>query len=425
MKEFVVDTVELSDTLLQEHLSLIIESSYNPILITNGELEGPDNPKILYVNPAFEEMAGYTKEEIIGQTPRILQGEKTNSSALEELKAKLSRGEFFEGRTVNYKKDGTEYYVEWNISPVKNKKGEVLYFISIQKDITERIDLQEQEEIFKLSIEQSADHVAIISNKGFYRYVNTSYAKRTGYSKKELLGKNPKILKSGKHDKEFYQKLWADLLNHKVVDATFINKKKNGNLYFDDQTITPIITDGKIVSYLVIGKDVSDYLEREDTLKALAFKDELTGLANRHSLSNYFDNIRDAIADGEEYSIIIADIDHFKQINDEHGHLLGDKILKTFAKILKANIRESDKVFRWGGEEFIIIAKTKLKNALTLTNNIKDKIATNLYCEQIQLTSSFGVCPIDSQDFDAIINKADKALYQSKKNGRNRISVCE
>ena len=103
-----MDTIELSDTLLQEHLSLIIESSYNPILITNGELEGPDNPKILYVNPAFEEMAGYKKEEILGQTPRILQGEKTNSSALEELKAKLSRGEFFEGRTVNYKKDGTE-----------------------------------------------------------------------------------------------------------------------------------------------------------------------------------------------------------------------------------------------------------------------------------------------------------------------------
>ena len=420
-----MDTLELSDRLLKEHLSLIIKSSYNPILITNGKLDGPQNPKILYVNPAFEKMTGYTKKEIIGQTPRILQGEKTNRAALEELKAKLSRGEFFEGTTVNYKKDGTEYYVEWNISPVKNAQGETLFFVSIQKDITERIDLQEQEEIFKLSIEQSADHVAIISNKGFYRYVNASYAKRTGYEKEELLGKNPKILKSGKHDKEFYHNLWTDLLNHKVVDATFINKKKNGNLYFDDQTITPIIADGKIVSYLVIGKDVSDYLEREDTLKILAFQDELTGVANRHSLSNYFDNIRDAIADGEEYSIIIADIDHFKRINDEHGHLLGDKILKTFAKILKANIRESDKVFRWGGEEFIIIVKTKLENALTLTNNIKDKIATNLYCEQIQLTSSFGVCAIDSQDFDAIIEKADKALYQSKKNGRNRISVCE
>ena len=420
-----MDTLELSDRLLKEHLSLIIKSSYNPILITNGKLDGPKNPQILYVNPAFEKMTGYKKEEIIGQTPRLLQGEKTNRAALEELKAKLSRGEFFEGTTVNYKKDGTEYYVEWNISPVKNAQGEILFFVSIQKDITERIDLQEQEEIFKLSIEQSADHVAIISNKGFYRYVNASYAKRTGYDKEELLGKNPKILKSGKHDKEFYHNLWTDLLNHKVVDATFINKKKNGNLYFDDQTITPIIADGKIVSYLVIGKDVSDYLEREDTLKILAFQDELTGVANRHSLSNYFDNIRDAIAGGEEYSIIIADIDHFKRINDEHGHLLGDKILKTFAKILKANIRESDKVFRWGGEEFIIIVKTKLENALTLTNNIKDKIATNLYCEQIQLTSSFGVCPIDSQDFDAIIEKADKALYQSKKNGRNRISVCE
>ena len=419
-----MDIFELSDSLLQEHLSLIIQSSYSPIMITNAELDAPENPKILYVNPAFEKMTGYIQEEIIGKTPRILQGEKTNRAALEELKAKLSRGEFFEGTTVNYKKDGSAYYVEWNISPVKNTQGEVLYFVSIQKDISEKIELQEQEEIFKLSIEQSADHVAIISNKGFYRYVNASYAKRTGYSKEELLGKNPKILKSGKHDKEFYHNLWTDLLNQKVIDATFINKKKNGNLYFDDQTITPILADGKIVSYLVIGKDVSDYLEREDTLKALAFKDELTGVANRHSLSNYFDNIRDAILEGEDYSIIIADIDHFKEINDTHGHLLGDKILKTFSKLLKANIRESDKVFRWGGEEFIIIAKTKLANATILANNIREKVATNLYCEQIQLTSSFGVCSMDSDNFDLILDKTDKALYQAKSSGRNRVSVC-
>ena len=419
-----MDTFKLTDSSLQEHLSLIIEGSYSPILITDGDLDAPDHPKILYVNPAFEKMTGYTQEEIIGKTPRILQGEKTNRAALEELKAKLSRGDFFEGTTVNYKKDGSEYYVEWSISPVKDKEGNPLYFVSIQKDITEKIELQEQDEIFKLSIEQSADHVAIISNKGFYRYVNASYAKRTGYSKEELLGKNPKILKSGKHDKEFYHKLWTDLLNHRIVDTTFINKKKNGNLYFDDQTITPILADGKIVSYLVIGKDVSDYLEREDTLKALAFQDELTGVANRHSLTNYFDNIKSNIAEGEEYSIIIADIDHFKRINDEHGHLLGDKILKTFAKILKTNIRESDKVFRWGGEEFIIIAKTKLANATILANNIREKVAQNLYCEQIQITSSFGVCAIDSENINEILDKTDKALYQAKSSGRNRVSVC-
>lgn len=413
------------NTSLLPHISLVLESSYNPIVITEPKLEGLENPKILYVNPAFEKMSGYTKEEVLGKTPRIFQGEKTNRPALEELKAKLSRGEFFEGRTVNYKKDGTEYYVEWNISPVKDEKGEVLYFLSIQKDMTDTIDLLEQEEIFKLSIEQSADHVAIISNKGFYRYVNRAYAKRTGYSKEELLGKNPKILKSGKHDKEFYAKLWGDLLNHQVVEATFINRRKNGILYFDDQTITPIVADGKVVSYLVIGKDVSDYLEREDTLKALAFRDELTGVANRHSLANYFDDIREYINANEKYSIIIADIDHFKQINDTYGHLLGDKILKTVAKILKSNIRESDKLFRWGGEEFIIIVKTQRKHAVSLANQLRQKIASNLYCEQIELTCSFGVCAIDSDDYKKVIERADKALYKAKEQGRDRVSVCQ
>mgnify|MGYP005840650169 CR=1 FL=1 len=117
----------------------LLDSIYNSIVITDEKLEGPDHPKILYVNRSFEKFTGYTADEVLGKTPRILQGEKTQREVLDRLKETLLKGEFFEGNTVNYKKDGTAYYVEWNITPIKNRQGEVTNYFCVQKDITREV----------------------------------------------------------------------------------------------------------------------------------------------------------------------------------------------------------------------------------------------------------------------------------------------
>jgi len=128
------------DTLLQEDiLKVLFEHSYNSIAITDANLDLP-GPKFVYVNPAFTQKTGYTLEELENQTPRILQGEETNRELLKKLKAKCQKGEFFQGSTVNYKKDGTKYYVEWNISPIRDKTGEITHYISMQKDITKEVE---------------------------------------------------------------------------------------------------------------------------------------------------------------------------------------------------------------------------------------------------------------------------------------------
>lgn len=120
-------------------LEVLFEHSFNSIAITDANLELP-GPKFVYVNPAFTKKTGYTHEELEGKTPRILQGEETDRALLKELKAKCKKGEFFQGSTVNYRKDGTKYYVEWNISPIKNTQGEITHYISMQKDITKEIE---------------------------------------------------------------------------------------------------------------------------------------------------------------------------------------------------------------------------------------------------------------------------------------------
>lgn len=120
-------------------LSLFCEQSVNPIIITKGTFDGPNNPEILYVNDALCAMSGYSAHEVIGQTPKIFQGPKSNRTLLDKLKENLTNGESFEGFTINYKKDGTEYFIQWNISPIKDRNGEIKYYIGIQRDMTDSI----------------------------------------------------------------------------------------------------------------------------------------------------------------------------------------------------------------------------------------------------------------------------------------------
>lgn len=122
----------------------IIDYMYNSVVITTAELEGPDHPQILYVNKSFEKLTGYTKDEVIGKTPRILQGEKTNKETTKRLKENLRNNMFFEGSTINYKKDGSTYYLEWNITPIFDTNGKAKYFLGIQKDITDSVNYKKQ-----------------------------------------------------------------------------------------------------------------------------------------------------------------------------------------------------------------------------------------------------------------------------------------
>jgi PAS domain S-box-containing protein len=143
----------------------LLDSLYNLIVITDGKLEGPDHPKILYVNRAFEALTGYGAEEIIGQTPRILQGDKTDRGVLDRLKETLLRGEFFEGSAINYTKEGKEYWVEWNITPIANDQGEVINYFCVQKDITEHV---RHEELLQQRVEEEINkrkHQELINQK--------------------------------------------------------------------------------------------------------------------------------------------------------------------------------------------------------------------------------------------------------------------
>lgn len=124
-----------------EVMKAVLGQLYNAVIVTEAQLD-PPGPRIVYANQAFARQTGYRVGELIGQTPRILQGPDTDPVLLQDLRRRLDKGLTFEGRTVNYRKDGHPYHVEWNISPVRNQAGEIRHFISVQHDVTELVRAQ-------------------------------------------------------------------------------------------------------------------------------------------------------------------------------------------------------------------------------------------------------------------------------------------
>ncbi|NVJ60135.1 MAG: GGDEF domain-containing protein [Gammaproteobacteria bacterium] len=162
-----------------------------------------------------------------------------------------------------------------------------------------------------------------------------------------------------------------------------------------------------------------------------AQQDQLTGLLNRNSLQSAFQRLN-SDEQVQEMSLVVADIDLFKRFNDEHGHTIGDKVIKLVADTLRSNLKGSDIISRYGGEEFVVILpNTKLKDASNLMNSIRQRIANLSFINKAtekkidSITMSFGLSSLKPDDnFHSLFDRADKALYRSKQNGRNCVS-CE
>ncbi len=224
-------------------LSLVASKTDNAVTILDPR------GRIEWVNDSFSRMSGYSLEDLRGTTPGIIPGEK--SSAQEFL---------------NYRKDGTPFWVSVSVTPIRNEENEITHFISIASDITER--KHSEEALMKLSqaVEQTDDLVTITNREGIIEYVNTSFEKLTGFNRGEAIGQKPSILKSGKHQNEFYENLWKTIVDGRVFRAEIMNKKKNGEIFHEEKTISPIRdNDGNITHYVSTAKDVTErkLMERE------------------------------------------------------------------------------------------------------------------------------------------------------------------
>lgn len=266
--------------------------------------------------------------------------------------------------------------------------------------------------------------------------VNPVFSKVTGYSAEEVLGRDPAVLKSGRHDRFFYAKLWEELHATGSWQGEIWNKNKDGTIYPVWLAIA-IVSDqkGRIQNYIGAFADISEHKHAEEQIRQLAYYDSLTGLANR---SLFYDRLEQAMIqarrDHGKLALLFIDLDRFKEVNDSLGHEAGDTLLKNVAARIRGCLRESDVLARLGGDEFVVLLKDMPSSPGEACMEICRKISENIIRRlseghDFERYTFYGggsigivIYPDDATSIGDLIQRADTAMYEAKNAGRNTYS---
>ena len=257
--------------------------------------------------------------------------------------------------------------------------------------------------------------------------VNPAFSQISGYPREEVIGKNPRFLSSHRHDAAFYQLLWTQLRENKVWRGEIWNRRKNGEIFPEQLSITALFNDqGEVVNYVGVLTDITEFKQQARELERAAHYDSMTGLPNRKFITEkIWEAIQNSKTDNSigMVAVAILDVDSFKQVNDNFGLEEGDRILREIGVNLSILLRKDDCVGRLGGDEFALVL-TRQGNRPQIQNAIQrfqDSLRRVDFGHGIRLTVSVGVTvyPVDDQDPDRLLRHADQALYQAKRTGKN------
>lgn len=253
--------------------------------------------------------------------------------------------------------------------------------------------------------------------------VSTAFSRTSGYSKDELIGKKINIISHPDTPNEVFSELRHTIESGKSWKGEIKNLSKNGSDYTIDQSIIPLKDQsGDIISYMTVGEDITNKKE----IERLATIDKLTGIYNRRKLDEYMiSELERAKRYNKPLSLMIIDIDHFKQINDTFGHLIGDEALVALSAILTKNIRKSDILARYGGEEFVVLCpETNTEAIFLLAEKLRICVEKYNFSQVKHITISIGIAQYNHENIkEELFERADKALYEAKNSGRNRTIV--
>ncbi len=264
--------------------------------------------------------------------------------------------------------------------------------------------------------------------------VNQSFLDSTGYDSSEVIGKNPRIMSSGRHDKSFYTAMWQQLLRTGFWSGEIFDKRKNGEIYPKLAKITAVKNQQQQVThYVAVYCDLSERKKNEAEIRTLAFYDALTKLPNRHLFFDRFNAaLTGAIRQNNFGAVLLIDLDRFKILNDTLGHDCGDMLLVEVAVRLNSCVREADTVARLGADVFVVLIENvsddgdeASRKVGLVAEKIRGSLVRPYYCNghQLQSSSSIGVCLYHGNDesADTLIQHAEMAMYQAKSIDRNSI----
>lgn len=290
-----------------------------------------------------------------------------------------------------------------------------------------RLAAEEKLELSAKVFSQSREAIVITDKDNKIISVNRAYTTITGYEEQDVLGKNPKILASGRQDKKFYRALWETLLKNNYWQGELYNRHKNGAIYQEWLTISVVRNEaGDVAYYIAMFSDITQYKDKEQQIEHLAHYDSLTNLPNRRLLKTRVNGeLLVAERNKKTFALLFVDLDHFKNINDSLGHSIGDQVLIEVGQRLLACVHEDDTVARLGGDEFnILLADSNVHGAAIVAYKIIASLAEPIFYQnhQLYITPSIGISlyPDNGDSYETLFKNADIALYQAKKQGRNQ-----
>jgi diguanylate cyclase (GGDEF)-like protein/PAS domain S-box-containing protein len=297
-----------------------------------------------------------------------------------------------------------------------------------------RVEMEVHNKLLVAALEATVNGIVITDTNAHIKWANPAFSSLTGYHLDEVIGRKPnELLGSGMQDKPFYRAMWNTLLAGEHWRGEIVNKHKDGSLYHEDLSISPVKNRrGELVNFIGVKQDISQRKALEEMLKKLANTDSLTGLFNRRVFLERLDQESDRISRlGGTAVLLMLDLDFFKRVNDTYGHATGDEVLKRFADIVRKNSRNIDVPARFGGEEFVILLPgTGQDEALVMAERLRRQVSEVVIVHPkgiVKITVSIGAALLSSQNTDSelVLNRADSAMYTAKELGRNQIYWSE
>ena len=389
------------------------------------------NGQYLACNPAFEHFIGAKVEDMIGKTDYDFVATKTadyfhsrDLATIEGGKPKIIED------WMTFADGGYRGFFEIIKVPVTTPEGQMFGVLGVARDITRRKKAEEELQLAALVVQNSSQSIIVTDAANTIVTVNPSFERITGYKAEEVIGKNPRIVSSGRQDKEFYKAMWNAIKTTGHWQGELWNRRKNGELFAAWLTINTIYNaDGSVRNYVELSSDFTKKKEAEDLIWRQANFDFLTGLPNRHMfLDRLRQEVKKAQRSGTPMALMFLDLDHFKDVNDTLGHDTGDTMLQETARRVTSSVREMDTVSRLGGDEFtVILAELPDPGSVErVAQDILKKLSEpfKLGSEMAYVTASIGITifPDDSTEVEELLKNADQAMYAAKQQGRNRTS---
>ncbi|MFA4969458.1 MAG: EAL domain-containing protein [Sulfuritalea sp.] len=369
---------------------------------------------------SLQQVAGHSMTSVI--TPEY-------RAAFDEMHRRVLAGESIQMQFEVIGLKGGHRWMETHAVPMLDN-GEMVQ-LAVTRDITARKQAEADLRIAAAAFESQEGMMVTDANGAILR-VNRAFCESTGYAPDELVGQTPRLLKSGRHNKEFYCDMWETIGRTGGWQGEIWDRRKNGEIYPKWLTISAVKNDdGAVTHYIGTHFDITERKKAEDRIEELAYFDQLTGLPNRTLLLDRLKQAMTASSRNDRHgALLFIDLDHFKTLNDTLGHDMGDLLLRQVAQRLTLCVREGDTVARLGGDEFVVMLanlSAMERDAATGIETVAEKILAALN-QTYQLdtvafhsTASVGITLFRGQlaGIDDLMKQADLAMYKAKEAGRN------